>query len=103
MSSRIAGEALPAVAESTNPDVPIRRQLILKNFLALSTGSAVEHIVKLFSSIYVRRVLGVIAIGQVSWTASVMSYFTLLSNPGFQFIAKREVARDPDRAGHYVI
>ncbi len=79
------------------------RWLILKNFLALSVSSIVQHVINLFSSIYVRRVLGVIAIGKVSWTASVISYFTLLGNPGFQFIAKREVARDPNKAGHYVI
>jgi O-antigen/teichoic acid export membrane protein len=100
---RTAAETLLAAPESANPDAPIRGQLVLKNFLALATGNAAEHIIKLFSSIYVRRVLGLTAIGQLSWSASVVSYFTLLTNPGFQSIAKRQVARDPQQAGHYVM
>jgi O-antigen/teichoic acid export membrane protein len=103
ISSDAASDTFTTVTETAALDLPIRRQLILKNFLALSTGSAAEHIIKLFSGIYVRRVLGVIAIGQVSWATSIISYFMLVSNPGFQSIAKREVARSPNRAGHYVI
>jgi O-antigen/teichoic acid export membrane protein len=89
--------------ESTTATISIRRRLILKNFLSLLAGGLVERVINLFTSVYARRVLGVIAIGQVSWAGSVVSYFELLVNPGFQVIAKREVARDPDRAEHYVM
>jgi O-antigen/teichoic acid export membrane protein len=92
----VLGSELPKVVIS-------HRRLIAKNFIALSLGSTVENFVTLFSSIYIRRVLGVIAIGQVSWTASMISYFGLLVNPGFQFIAKREVAREPQKGGQYLM
>ena len=84
-------------------DAAVHRRLILKNFLALSTGSAAERVVSLFTSIYARRVLGVLAIGQISWTATIIAYCGLLVNPGLQIIAKREVARDSNQAGRYAI
>src|SRR6187455_467274 len=77
-------------------------RLILKNFAALSSASLFEHVINFFTGIYARQVLGVIAIGQVGWTAAIVSYLTLLVNPGLQVIAKREVARDSHEAGQYV-
>lgn len=79
-----------------------RRGLIARNFLSLSAAALAERFIGLFSSVYARRVLEAVAIGQVSWTGSVLSYFGLLVNPGLQTIAKREVARAPRRAARHV-
>src|SRR5437762_2532901 len=79
-----------------------QRRVIARNFLSLSAAALAGRIVSLFSGIYTRRVLGVVAIGQLSWCAAVLSYFTLLINPGLETIAKRDVAQDPSRAGRYV-
>ncbi len=79
-----------------------QRRLIARNFLSLSAASLAGRVVSLFSGIYTRRVLEVVAIGQLSWCTSVLSYFTLLINPGLETIAKRDVAQDPSRAGRYV-
>jgi len=39
---------------------------------------------------------------EVAWTMSVLSYFTLVTNPGLDTIAQRDVARDPSRGTEYV-
>ncbi len=77
------------------------RPKFLRNFAALASGQTAERLVSLFGAIYVRRVLAVTVIGQVSWTASLISYFSLIVSPGFQTVAKREVACDPDKAADY--
>jgi O-antigen/teichoic acid export membrane protein len=78
------------------------RRLVARNFFSLSVAALAGRVVTLFSGIYIRRVLEVVAIGQLSWCTSVLSYFTLLINPGLETIAKRDVAQDPSRAGRYV-
>ena len=54
------------------------------------------------SGIYARRVLGVTVIGQLAWCVSVLSYFTLLVNPGLDTIAQRDVARVSHSGSEYV-
>lgn len=71
------------------------RRLIARNFLSLTAAQVAGRAVNLFTGVYTRRVLGVVAIGQLSWCSSVLSYFSLLINPGVETIAKRDVARDP--------
>lgn len=78
------------------------RTSILRNFAALVSAQTGERLVGLFGAIYIRRVLDVSIIGEVAWTASVVSYLILIVSPGFQTVAKREVARDPKRADEYV-
>ena len=76
--------------------------MIARNFLSLNAASFAQRFLGLFTSIYTRRVLGVVAIGQISWCSSVMSYFSLAINPGLGTIAQRDVAREPSKAGHYI-
>jgi O-antigen/teichoic acid export membrane protein len=78
------------------------RRVIARNFLSLSAASFAQRFIGLFTSIYTRRVLEVVAIGQISWCQSVMSYFSLAINPGLDTIARRDVARDPSKAGRYI-
>lgn len=74
----------------------------LKNFASLGTGQVFTFICGIIAGIYARRVLGVTAIGQVAWCVSVLSYFTLLVNPGLDTIAQRDVARDHSKGSEYV-
>jgi O-antigen/teichoic acid export membrane protein len=71
--------------------------VVAENFLWLSAGRLAGLVVSFFSGIYARRVLGVVAIGQYSWCLSVVSYFSLLVDPGLEKIANRDVARDPSQ------
>jgi O-antigen/teichoic acid export membrane protein len=78
------------------------RRLIVRNFVSLSAASIAGRVVGLFTGIYTRRILGVIAIGQLSWCSSVLSYFSMLINPGVETIARRDVAREPGLSSRYV-
>lgn len=74
------------------------RRVIAHNFLSLTATQMVGRVVGLFTGIYTRRVLEATVIGQYSWCLSVLSYFSLLINPGLETVAKRDVARDPSQA-----
>jgi O-antigen/teichoic acid export membrane protein len=78
------------------------RAWLVKNLLFLSFAKLAERLIAIVGSIYVRRVFAAVVIGQVSWTAAVMSYFALLGDPGLSTIAKREVARNHSLAVSYV-
>lgn len=86
---------------SPQPPAAGARRLIARNFVSLSIGQVVVLVIGFVTSIYSRRVLGATAIGEVAWSASVLSYFTLVINPGLDTIAQRDVAREPGRANEY--
>jgi O-antigen/teichoic acid export membrane protein len=75
-----------------------RRRRIAANFLGIAITSGINMVAGLFISIYVRRTLGPVAIGEVSWNAAVLAYLALVANPGLQIIGQREVARSPEAA-----
>lgn len=95
------GEAAIEEAVSRAPPptaAPHNRRRIAANFLSMASTSVLGLVVGILISIYVRRVLGPAAIGQVSWSLAVLSYLALLVNPGLQTIGQRELAKDPGRA-----
>lgn len=63
----------------------------------MASTSGLGLVVGILISIYVRRVLGPAAIGQVSWALAVLSYLAVLVNPGLTTIGQRELAKDPAR------
>jgi O-antigen/teichoic acid export membrane protein len=91
---------VPAVAEGDAEPQPMAhsRGRIARNFLAIAITGAINLFAGLFISVYVRRTLGPMAIGEVSWNAAVLAYIALLSNPGCQIIGQRDVAKDPRSA-----
>ncbi|HTI87769.1 MAG TPA: flippase [Alphaproteobacteria bacterium] len=88
---------LRAVAEDDAEPQPQlhSRGRIARNFLAIAITSAINLFVGLFISVYVRRTLGPVAIGEVGWNAAALAYFALLANPGSAIIGQRDVAKDP--------
>jgi O-antigen/teichoic acid export membrane protein len=74
------------------PELHSRRR-IAANFLGVALTSAINVVAGLFISIYVRRTLGPVAFGEISWNAAVLAYLALIANPGLQLIGQREVAR----------
>ena len=75
---------------------------VARNFVSLSAGQVALALAGFVSGIYARRVLGATVIGEVAWTTSVLSYFSLLINPGLETIAQRDIAREPGYANEYV-
>ncbi|MCA1567954.1 MAG: flippase [Acidobacteria bacterium] len=76
--------------------------MVARNFFSLSAAALVERSVTLFGGIYARNVLQPEAIGKIGWTSAMVAYVSLLVGPGLIVIAKRDVARDPKQAAHYV-
>ena len=85
-----AAEPQPAAAQ------PNRRR-IAANFVTLAGTSVLGLIVTIVISIYVRRALGPVAIGQVSWALAVVAYLGVVVNPGLSIVGQRELAKDPGR------
>jgi len=84
------------------PASPPDRRRIAGNFLAMASTSGIGLAVSLLTSIYIRRVLGPEAIGQVNWSLAVLAYLALIANPGVTTVGQRELAKDGRRAGELV-
>jgi O-antigen/teichoic acid export membrane protein len=89
-------------SSNTRPPAAGRRLLIARNFLSLGSGQVALALFGFVAGIYARRVLGATVIGEVAWTTSMLTYFSLLINPGLETIAQRDIAREPGRANEYV-
>lgn len=77
-------------------------RLLLKNIVSVSAGGVLERLLGMIAGIFVRRALGPAPIGLVNWAAAIGSYPALLVSSGLGIIAKRDVARKPHEATHYV-
>jgi O-antigen/teichoic acid export membrane protein len=63
----------------------------------MAGSNAIGLLLTLVVGIYIRRVLGPEAIGQVGWALAVISYMAVLASPGLTTVAQRELARDHAR------
>ncbi|OFX04774.1 MAG: hypothetical protein A3D94_02735 [Alphaproteobacteria bacterium RIFCSPHIGHO2_12_FULL_66_14] len=97
--------AMAAVAETDQPAAlpdaaaraaPARRR-IATNFLTLAGTSVLGLAITILISVYVRRVLGPAATGQVMWAMAAVGYLTVLATPGLATVGQREIARAPER------
>lgn len=78
-------------------EAPARRR-IAANFLTLAGTSVAGLLITILVSVYIRRVLGPEAIGQVAWAMAAIGYLTVLVTPGIATVGQRELARAPDRS-----
>ena len=83
---------MSAIAHTNRPS---RRRIALNSLTLASTG-ALGLVITILISIYVRRILGPAAIGQVSWAAAAISYLTVFVSPGLALVGQRELARAPE-------
>lgn len=77
---------------------PPSRRRIAANFLTLAGTSVLGLVITILISIYVRRILGPAAIGQVSWAMAAVGYLTVLVSPGLATVGQRELARAPEKS-----
>lgn len=73
------------------------RRLITTNFLVVAATNGLGVGVSLVTAVYIRRVLGPSAIGQISWCLAVLGYFAILVNPGLTTIGQRDLSREQSR------
>jgi O-antigen/teichoic acid export membrane protein len=91
----------PDVSAIAHDDRPSRRRIALNSLTLASTG-VLGLIVTIVVSVYVRRILGPAAIGQVSWAAAAISYLTVLVSPGLALVGQRELSRAPEQTEQLV-
>jgi O-antigen/teichoic acid export membrane protein len=84
-----------------HPEPPNQRR-IAANFVTLAVTSALGLVVTILISIYVRRAIGPVAMGQVSWSLAVIGYLGLIVNPGLTTIGQRHLAGHPSRGNELV-
>ena len=77
---------------------PPARRRIAANFLTLAGTSVAGLLITILVSVYVRRILGPDAIGQVAWAMAAIGYLTVLVTPGIATVGQRELARAPERS-----
>ncbi|MDP2039325.1 MAG: oligosaccharide flippase family protein, partial [Ignavibacteria bacterium] len=65
---------------------------LIKNITALSFLQLMNYVFPLITVPYVVRVLGAEKFGMVSFAAAFVSYFTLLTDYGFNFSATRSIS-----------
>lgn len=81
---------------------PPSRRRIAANFLTLASTGILGLGVTIVISVYVRRVLGPAAVGQVSWAMAAVSYLTVVVSPGLAVVGQRELSRAPGRSEQLV-
>ncbi len=81
-----------SVVDLATTSAPARRAV---NVFAMTASNVLGTLIGLAISIYVRRVLGPAAIGQVNWNLALLSYLALIANPGLQIMGAIELAQRP--------
>ncbi|MBV8538834.1 MAG: flippase [Alphaproteobacteria bacterium] len=99
-----AGNASVAMTAASAGAVPAShdRRRIAANVAAMAASNGFGLIVTILISVWVRRALGPVAIGQVSWNMAVIAYLIMIANPGLQVVGQRELARGRDDAARLV-
>ena len=78
---------------SLDNEQPIKKKSLKSNFIFNFISQILVLIIPLATSPYLARVLGVEISGQISFSTSIITYFTLASNFGFTTYGQREIAR----------
>lgn len=68
-----------------------KKQLV-KNFTWLTIIQSANYIVPLIVIPYIVRIVGVELFGKISYAQNIVSYFTLVINFGFDYLATREIS-----------
>ena len=89
---------MDTIAQPDGDAAPPSRRRIAANFLTLASTSVLSLVITILVSVYVRRVLGPAAIGQVSWAMAAVGYLTVLVSPGIATVGQRDLARAPDQS-----
>ena len=74
---------------------------ILKNIFSLSIAEVANKGIVFITTAYLARVIGLDKFGIISFANSVLLYFLLFSNLGFNIVGIRETARKPDQVNNY--
>ncbi len=85
--------------ELSQPEInqpPVKKRGLKSNFIYNFIGQILILIVPLITAPYVARVLHEVGNGQYSYASSIITYFTLFANMGFDVYGQRQIARYQD-------
>ena len=68
---------------------------IVASFVTLAVTSALSLVATIPITIYVCLAIGLVAMGEVSWSLAVIAYLGLIVNPGVTTIGQRHLAGPP--------
>lgn len=71
-------------------------QVLLENFLSLSSLKVLTYILPLISLPYLSRVIGVEKFGMISFASSIMIFFQAFVDYGFNYTGIRDISRNRD-------
>lgn len=74
----------------------VDEKVLFENSIAIALTQIVSYVIPLVSLPYLSRVLGVEKFGLVFWAQSLIMYFVLLTDYGFNFSAVREISINRD-------
>lgn len=80
----------------SNSERKVKKQSLSVNFLFNLISQVLLLLIPLATAPYLARVLGVEINGQISFSSSIVTYFTLISNFGFTTYGQREIAKYQD-------
>ena len=89
----VGGRIGEAGVKPRAPATPNRKR-IATNVLSLSVTYLLGFLATIGISIYVRRILGPEAVGQVNWIQAGLGFGAILINPGLTTVGQRELAKD---------
>lgn len=74
---------------------------VLGGFAALATGELINKLIAAVVAVYLARTLEAAGFGLVGFATALATYFVLAVDLGLDFLATREIARQPALAGAY--
>lgn len=74
---------------------------VIKNFLSLSAAEAASKLFGVFLIVYIARILGAKALGQLAFATAFCSYFIIFADFGLNALGIREIAKDKSRTSSY--
>ena len=74
---------------------------LIKNFVSLSGAEIISRIVGAGLSIYIARLLGATAYGQLAFATAFISFFNIFADFGLTTLGIREIAKDKDKTNSY--
>lgn len=77
-------------------DQPVKKRGLKSNFIYNFIGQILVLIVPLITAPYLARVLHEVGNGQYSYASSIITYFNLFANLGFDIYGQRQIARYQD-------
>ena len=77
-------------------------QRIVKNTASLLVSGTISALLHAVAMVYLARVLGPGNFGKISFALAIITYFSMIADPGLSMLGVRQVAREIDKIREHV-